>query len=480
MDSRAEFFIGGRWVRPLTSGTIDIVSPHSEQVFATVPLGAAPDVDAAVAAACSAMSGGWGHSDAAERAGALRRLAAEVIKRGDDIATTITEEIGAPVSDVRTVHVDYAEPMLDYFASIAASADGVDYRSRDSERSLVRRIPLGVAAAIVPWNGPLLSPLLKLAPALAAGCSVVLKPAPETSLTGYLLAEAVAAAELPPGVVNIVSGDRETGECLVTHPDVGKVSFTGSTAAGRRIGELCGSRMRPVTLELGGKSAAIVLDDAEVESTAQSLLPNMFSNVGQVCVADSRVLVPRRRYDEYVTAIASVARSIRLGDPHDPATTMGPLVAERQLDRVQDCVRSGVAEGARVVTGGHRPCSQTTGWYFEPTVFAEVSQSMRIAREEIFGPVVAVLPYDSEDDAVRIANATDYGLAGSIWTKDIEHGIALSRRIQSGVVAINSFGGRLIAPFGGTKASGIGYEMGPEGVQAFTRLQSVSMPNAHP
>ena len=476
MSSRSEFYVGGRWVRPGTAETIEVISPHSEQVIATVPHGAPADIDAAVTAARAAMSGEWGHTAASERANVLRRLAVEVLKRGDEVAATITEEIGAPVADARAVHVDYAEPMLDYFASLAATVDEMEHRSRDTERSLVRRVPLGVAAAIVPWNGPLLSPLLKLAPALAAGCAVVLKPAPETSLTAYLLAEAAEAAGVPDGIVNIVIGGRETGEYLVTHPDVDKVSFTGSTAAGRRIGALCGERMRPVTLELGGKSAAIVLDDVDVEATAAALRSNMFSNAGQVCVADSRVLVPAHRYAQYVDAIAAVAQSFTVGDPHDRATTMGPLVAQRQLERVEAYVQSGLAEGARVVTGGHRPAYPDTGWYFEPTVFADADQSMRIAREEIFGPVVAVLPYRDEDDAIRIANDTDYGLAGSIWTADVEHGTKLARRIQSGIVAINTFGGRLAAPFGGTKSSGIGYEMGPEGVFAFTRLQSVTLP----
>jgi betaine-aldehyde dehydrogenase len=475
MSSRSEFYVGGRWVRPSTAETIEVISPHSEQVIATVPHGAPADIDAAVTAARAAMNGKWGHTAASERANVLRRLAVEVLKRGDEIAATITEEIGAPVADARAVHVDYSEPMLDYFASLAATVDEMEHRSRDTERSLVRRVPLGVAAAIVPWNGPLLSPLLKLAPALAAGCAVVLKPAPETSLTAYLLAEAAQAAGVPDGVVNIVIGGRETGEYLVTHPDVDKVSFTGSTAAGRRIGALCGERMRPVTLELGGKSAAIVLDDVDVEATAAALRSNMFSNAGQVCVADSRVLVPAHRYAQYVDAIAAVAQSFTVGDPHDRATTMGPLVAQRQLERVEAYVQSGLAEGARVVTGGHRPAYPDTGWYFEPTVFADADQSMRIAREEIFGPVVAVLPYRDEDNAIRIANDTDYGLAGSIWTADVEHGTELARRIQSGIVAINTFGGRLAAPFGGTKSSGIGYEMGPEGVFAFTRLQSVTL-----
>jgi betaine-aldehyde dehydrogenase len=476
MSSRSEFYVGGRWVRPSTAETIEVISPHSEQVIGIVPHGAPADIDAAVTAARVAMNGEWGHTAASERANVLRRLAVEVLKRGDEIAATITEEIGAPVADARAVHVDYAGPMLNYFASLAPTVDEMQHRSRDTERSLVRRVPLGVAAAIVPWNGPLLSPLLKLAPALAAGCAVVLKPAPETSLTAYLLAEAAEAAGLPDGVINIVIGGRETGEYLVTHPDVDKVSFTGSTAAGRRIGALCGERMRPVTLELGGKSAAIVLDDVDVEATAAALRSNMFSNAGQVCVADSRVLVPAHRYTQYVDAIAAVAQSFTVGDPHDRATTMGPLVALRQLERVEAYVQSGLAEGARVVTGGHRPAYPETGWYFEPTVFAGADQSMRIAREEIFGPVVAVLPYRDEDDAIRIANDTDYGLAGSIWTADVEHGTELARRIQSGIVAINAFGGRIAAPFGGTKSSGIGYEMGPEGVFAFTRLQSVTLP----
>jgi betaine-aldehyde dehydrogenase len=473
---RKELYIGGRWLPAAAEDNIELVSPHTERAIAEVPDGSPQDVDRAVAAARAAQGGDWGR-DARARAAALRRLAEQIVKRADEIAATVTEEIGAPSADARAVHVDYAETMVEYYASLAPATEAVETRALGAERSVVRRLPLGVVGAIVPWNGPLLSPLLKLAPALAAGCSVVLKPAPEATMTAFLLAEAADAADLPAGVLNVVAGGRQTGEFLVTHAGVDKVSFTGSTTAGRRIGALCGERMRPVTLELGGKSAAIILDDADVEATAKALLPNMFGNCGQVCVADSRVLVPERRYREYLDAIADVAKSIVVGDPHDPVTQMGPLVAERQRSRVENYVRIGQDEGARVVTGGKRPRTPKTGWYFEPTVFAGVHQSMRVAREEIFGPVVAVMPYRDEDEAVRTANDTDYGLAGSIWTADVERGVELSRRIASGIVAINSFGGRLAAPFGGTKSSGLGYEMGPEGMYAYTRLQSVSLPS---
>jgi betaine-aldehyde dehydrogenase len=482
MEIRNELYIGGQWVRPHGTDVIEVISPHSAKVVGRVPHGSRADMEAAVTAARSATAGDWGRTAPAERAAMIRRLAEELAKLGDDIEATVIAEIGAPIVDVRPTHVDYSGNLLEYYAALADGLQTAEYRSAAGTRSLVRRVPLGVVAAVVPWNAPLMAPLLKIAPALAAGCTVVLKPAPEAALTPFFIADAAEAAGLPAGVLNIVPAGRESGEHLVTHPDVDKVSFTGSTGAGKRIGTVCGELMRPVTLELGGKSAAIVLDDADLETTVRSLSTNIFTNSGQVCVADSRVLVPQHRYDEYLDAIAAMAAALPVGDPYDYTTRLGPLIAERQRDRVEGYIRIGKDEGATVVTGGGRPGHMRTGWYVQPTVFANVDQSMRIAREEIFGPVVAVMPYADEAEAIRIANDTEYGLAGSIWTNDLDRGIELSRHVEAGIVAINSFGARLCAPFGGVKSSGIGYELGPEGMYSYMRYNSVSLPddNASP
>jgi betaine-aldehyde dehydrogenase len=317
--------------------------------------------------------------------------------------------------------------------------------------------------------------MLKVAPALAAGCTVVLKPAPETPLDAYLLAECLLEAGLPPGVVNIIAADRAVGEHLVTHPDVDKVAFTGSTAAGRRIGALCGERLRPVTLELGGKSPAIVLDDADVAATAAGLVPVSLMNNGQACVAQTRVLVSRARHDEMVDALVAAVAAVNVGDPLDPATGIGPLVSARQRTRVEGYIAAGRDEGATVALGGGRPAGIDRGWFVAPTVFADVGPAMTIAREEIFGPVLAVLAYDDVDDAVAIANDTDYGLGGSVWSADEEQARTVARRVRSGVVSLNGFSLEFGSPFGGMKASGLGRELGPEGLAAYLEPKTINL-----
>jgi betaine-aldehyde dehydrogenase len=342
-------------------------------------------------------------------------------------------------------------------------------------RAHVLREPLGVVGAIVPWNVPLFVSLCKLAPALAAGCTVVLKPPPETPLFAYLLAEAIEAAEVPKGVVNIVAAGREVGEHLVTHPDVDKISFTGSTAAGRRVGALCGERLRPLTLELGGKSAAILLEDVDVEKCIPELLPFAMMNSGQACVAQTRILAPRRRYAQIVEALTEEVRRQKVGDPFDPETFCGPLISERQRTRVEEYIASGREQGARVAIGGGRPHGLDTGWFVEPTVFADVRNEMRIAQEEIFGPVVAVIPFDDEQDAVRIANASRYGLSGSVWTNDPARGMRIARRVRTGTFTVNGCVLDFATPFGGYKESGMGRELGPEGLLGFVETKSVSL-----
>jgi aldehyde dehydrogenase (NAD+) len=335
---------------------------------------------------------------------------------------------------------------------------------------------VGVVAAIIPWNVPLFIAINKVVPALLAGCTVILKPAPETPIDALWLGELFTEAGLPSGVLSVLPADRAVSEYLVTHPGVDKVSFTGSTAAGRRVGALATERLKRLSLELGGKSAAIVLDDVDVPSMAGMLAYSGLMNSGQACVAQTRILAPRNRYDEVTEALAAAAAGMTVGDPLDPSTQLGPLVAERQRDRVESYIEKGKAEGARLVTGGGRPAGLDKGWYVEPTVFADVDPKHTIAQEEIFGPVLSVIPYDTVEQAVDIANDSDYGLAGSVWTQDIDRGYEIAKQVRTGTYGINWYAFDMGSPFGGYKCSGIGREDGPEGLEAFCELKSILMP----
>jgi aldehyde dehydrogenase (NAD+) len=472
-----KLFIGGDWVAPATTATIDVISPHSEEVVGRTPEGRETDVNRAVAAARAAFDEGpWPQMRAGERADVMAALNAGLQQRAEELALTITSEMGAPISFSRLGQVMAANMVLDYFTRLAREFPFEEVRPGMLGPALVRREAVGVVGAIVPWNVPLFVTMLKLAPALAAGATVVLKPAPETPLDAMQLAEAIQEAGVPPGVVNIVPAGREVGEHLVTHPGVDKISFTGSTAAGRRIAALCGERLRRVTLELGGKSAAIILDDADLGETIPALLPAAMMNNGQACIAQTRVLVSRRRHDAVVDALVEAVGAVKVGDPMEPDTFCGPLVAARQRDRVEGYIRTGRQEGARIAIGGGRPAWAKRGWYVEPTVFIGVDNAMRIAREEIFGPVVAIIPYDNEDDAVRIANDSDYGLSGTVWTADVEHGVAIARRVRTGTYTVNGFAMEFSAPFGGFKCSGLGRELGPEGLAAYLEAKTINLP----
>jgi aldehyde dehydrogenase (NAD+) len=475
-----KLYIGGEWVEPETSATIDVVSPHTEKVIGRVPDASPADMDRAVAAARQAFDDGpWPRMTPAERAEGIKRLSGAVQSRAQDLADTISSENGSPKSWSLMGQVFSATMVLDTYAGLASGYAWEDRRTGAlGTPVLVRRAPVGVAAGIIPWNVPLFISALKLGPAMAAGCPIVLKPSPETPLDGYLLAEAVAEADLPPGVVNIVAAGRETGEHLVRHPGIDKVSFTGSTAVGKHIGEICGGMLKRLTLELGGKSAAIVLDDVNLdEATLGNLVQSGLMNNGQVCGAQSRVLVSKRRYQDVVDALGAAVGALKVGDPLDESVQVGPLVAERQRTRVEGFLDAGKQAGARVVVGGGRPSDQPTGWYIEPTVFADVNNDMKIAREEIFGPVLSVIPYDDEREAIALANDSDYGLCGSVWTADPEHGAAVAAQVRTGVVAVNS---SMIldfnAPFGGFKQSGIGRELGPEGIAPYTEYQTIILP----
>ena len=341
--------------------------------------------------------------------------------------------------------------------------------------ALVSRQPVGVVGAIVPWNVPQGISFLKIAPALAAGCTMVLKPAEETVLDAFLMAEAALAAGLPAGVLNLVPGGRELGAYLVAHPGIDKVSFTGSTAAGRAIGETCGRLLRPVTLELGGKSAAIVLDDADLGANIESFFGVTLLNNGQICWLNTRVLAPRSRYSEIVDTVTALAAGLTIGDPLDPETKIGPLVSSRQRDRVEGYIAKGKQEG-RLTTGGGRPKGLDRGWFVEPTVFADMTNTAQVSCEEIFGPVLSVIPYDDEAEAVAIANDSNYGLGGTVWSSDVERAASVARKVRSGTVGVNHYANDPVAPFGGIKDSGIGRELGPEGLDAFQVFKTIYLP----
>jgi aldehyde dehydrogenase (NAD+) len=471
-------YIGGEWRRPAGDATIHVVSASTEESIGGVPEATDVDVDAAVDAARRVMDdpAGWPTWEPERRAEVLERLAAALERRADQMVRRVSAQNGMPVAVARKLEAGFPPVVLRYYAGLIRDGGAEERRpGMLGGTTLVRREPIGVVAAIVPWNFPQTLASFKYAAAMAAGCSIVLKPSPETVLDAYLLAEAAAEAEVPAGVLNIVPGGREVGARLVAHPGIDKVAFTGSTAAGRRIGETCGRLLRPVTLELGGKSAAIVLDDAELDlsALAERLFTATLLNSGQTCFLSTRVLAPRSRYGEVVDLFTDLARGLRIGDALDPETQIGPLASAQQRDSVEAYIAKGSSEGGRLTTGGARPKSQDRGWFVEPTVFADVDNSSTIAQEEIFGPVLSITPYRDVDDAVRLANDSDFGLAGTVWTGDHERGVAVARRIRTGSVGINNYLPDPTAPFGGVKASGMGRELGPEGLANYQQLKSI-------
>jgi aldehyde dehydrogenase (NAD+) len=466
----APLFIDGEPVLPADGRLVDVLNPATEETIGRAGLAGPADIDRAARAARAAL-GAWSAWPVHERAALLRRAGRLIEQRAPELARLITLEAGSP-RRVATAQAAACRLFLDWHAAQADTFPWEEERQGVRGPLLVRRRPVGVVAAIVPWNYPLGLSFPKLSPALLTGCTVVLKPPEETPLFGALLAEAFAEAGLPPGVLNVVAADRRASETLVTHPLVDKVSFTGSTAAGRRIAALCGERLKRCSLELGGKSAAIVLPDAEVAAVIPALAPSTMANNGQTCHNQTRVLAPRSRYDETVDALREAIGAFNVGDPADPGVDVGPLISEGQRARVEAYVEAGRAEGARLVLGGGR-AGRARGYFVEPTLFAGVDNTMTIAREEIFGPVVGVIPYDDVDDAVAIANDSDYGLSGSVWGPDLEQAKDVARRIHSGNVAVNQHRLDLAGPFGGLKQSGLGREYGVEGIDAYVELQTI-------
>jgi aldehyde dehydrogenase (NAD+) len=468
------FFIGGRWIDPISRQTLKVVSPVTEELLMSYPEAGPADIDRAVSAARDAFDKGpWPRLSPAERAGHLRRVAQLLTERLDEIAHAWTLQVGAPISLTRKL-VGQNPTLFNYYADLIETYPFVDDRHRDGGGKVkVVKEPVGVCAAITPWNAPLVLLSYKVSAALAAGCTIVAKPSPETPLEAYILAECIEKAGLPEGVFNIVPAGREGGDYLVRHKDIDKVAFTGSTAAGKHIAAVCAERLARVSLELGGKSAAVLLDDADLQAALPSLMVYTMPITGQVCFSLTRVLVPERREKEFLDLYLGAVAGIKVGDPMDPATQMGPLTMARQRQRVEAYITAGRAEGAQIACGGGRPRGLQRGYYVEPTVFTQVTQHMRIVREEIFGPVVSVLTYRDEEEALAKANDTQYGLSGAVYTADPQRGYEMARRMRTGSVTINGMIVDPKHPFGGFKQSGMGREGGPEGLDNYLESKTI-------
>ena len=475
MVNRETLFIDGDWVTPASTSRITVLNAATEAVLGTAPTADTADVDRAVAAARRAVDNSeWSAMTPADRAITMNRFADELEKRSSELTRTVSQENGMPIGLSEAFEGGFAIGLLRYYADLAATMSVEDVRpSQTGLETVVHRSPVGVVAAIVPWNYPVVLAMSKIAPALAAGCAVVVKPSPPaTVLDSYIVAEAAQAAALPSGVINWVPAGPDVGAYLVSHPGVDKVAFTGSTAAGRSIATACAAMLRPVTLELGGKSAAILLDDVDLDAIMGDLQFITFMNNGQTCVTCGRILAPASRYDEVVEALATRVSSLRVGDPLDPGTDIGPMATAAHRERVERYIEKGKGE-ARLIVGGGRPRGVDKGWFVEPTVFACTNNDATIAQEEIFGPVLAVLPYDDEADAVRIANDSVYGLGGTVFSADTDRAKDVARQVHTGTIGINGYPIAIGSPFGGVKDSGLGREFGPEALDSYVNLKSM-------
>ena len=472
-----KLFIGGKWVEPATADVIEVHSPATGELVGKVPLASEADVDAACAAARKAFDEGpWPHMSPQERAAVLGAAVKLMEERADELKFLLAAETGQPPTIVDMMQYGAAMAAFQYYSAAADKFTWRDFRQGVYGETMVLREPIGVVAAVTAWNVPFFLAANKLGPALIAGCTIVVKPAAETPLSLFAMAEMFAEAGLPEGVLSVVPGGPETGRALTANPEIDKFTFTGSSAVGKEIGKIAAEKLKPCSLELGGKSAAIILEDADLDSTLPMLAFSGFMNSGQACVAQTRILAPRSRYDEVVEKVSAAAAGMPVGLPDDAGAMIGPLISEKQRERVEGYIKKGVDEGARLVTGGGRPEGLDSGWFIQPTVFADVDNSMSIAQEEIFGPVIAVIPYDTEEDAVRIANDSPYGLAGSVFTTDNEKAMKIASQIRTGTYAVNMYAFDPGAPFGGYKNSGIGRENGPEGIEQYTQAKSVLLP----
>ena len=472
-----KLFIGGKWAEPSTDEVIEVRSPATGEYVGKVPMAAAADVDAAVAAARVAFdSGPWPSTPPAERAAVIQAAVKLLEDRKDYFTYLLTCETGQPQTIIEMMHWTGSLGALSFFAGAADAIKWTETRNGAYGQSIVSREPIGVVGAVIAWNVPLFLAVNKLGPALLAGCTIVLKPAAETPLSANALAEVFAEAGLPDGVLSVVPGDIETGQALTANPDLDMLTFTGSSAVGKEVGKRAADMLKPSTLELGGKSAAILLEDVDLAAAVPMMVFSGVMNAGQGCVNQTRILAPRSRYDEIVEAVKNFVQALPVGLPSDPAVQIGPLISEKQRQRVEGYIAKGKEEGARLVCGGGRPEGLDDGYFVEPTVFADVDNKMTIAQEEIFGPVLSIIPYDTEADAIKIANDSVYGLAGSVWTTDVPKGIEISQKIRTGTYGINWYAFDPGSPFGGYKNSGIGRECGPEGVEHFCQLKSVLLP----
>ncbi len=478
MKSYDRLFIGGEWVAPSSSNVFEVRSPTTGELVGQCPEAMEADIDRAVAAARQAVdSGPWPRMTPSERGAVLARAAELVGERMQEMAELITNEMGSPVSWGLLAQVMAPNMILGYYAGLGSTFAFDEVKDGLLGPVLVTKEPVGVVAAITPWNVPFFLAAAKLAPALLSGSSVVFKPAPETPLDANVFAEILAEAGVPAGVLSVVPAGREVGEYLVNHKDVDKVSFTGSTVAGKKIGAACGAQLKRFSLELGGKSAAVLLDDVNLDEALPLMMPNAIMNNGEACISLTRILAPRDRYTEVTDALVEAVRAMKVGDPLDPATEVGPLVAERQRERVEGYIRIGQDEGAKVAIGGGRPAGLDTGWFVEPTVFVDVDNSMRIAQEEIFGPVLSVIPYDGDADAVAIANDSDYGLCGAVFSADNDRALQVARGVRTGTYMVNSaIPIDFSSPFGGYKESGVGREFGTDGLELFLEKKTINLP----
>ncbi|HEY6624326.1 MAG TPA: aldehyde dehydrogenase family protein [Acidimicrobiales bacterium] len=470
MDNRDKLYIDGEWVASTGKGTLNVIDSTTEEVLATVPEGTTEDIDRAVAAARRAFPA-WANTSVEERAKMLTRVQEALGTRMDELADMITHEVGMPLTLSGLIQVGL--PMMT-FGSMAEVATGFTWE-QEVGNSLIVREPIGVVGAITPWNYPLHQIAAKVAPALAAGCTVVLKPSEVAPLNAFVLAEVFDEVGLPPGVFNLVTGHGPVvGEAIAAHPDVDMVSFTGSTRAGRRVSEVAAATVKRVALELGGKSANVILSGADLEKAVPDGVNKCYMNSGQTCSALTRMLVPRDKLAEVEALATTAAEGFTAGDPFEKTTRLGPLVSAVQRDRVRGYIQRGEDEGARLLTGGaEAPDGLESGYFVRPTVFSDVTRDMTIAREEIFGPVLSIIPYDTEDEAIDIANDTDYGLAGGVWAENAEHANAVARKLRTGQVEVNGGGFNPLAPFGGYKQSGNGREYGNFGFEEFLEVKSL-------
>lgn len=472
-----KLFIGGKWVEPSTTEVIEVHSPATGELVGKVPLAAEADVNAACAAARKAFDEGpWPQMSPQERGAVLAAAVKIMEERADELKFLLGAETGQPPTIVDMMQYGAAMSAFVHYAGAADKFTWRDFRDGVYGQTMVVREPIGVVGAVTAWNVPFFLAANKLGPALLAGCTIVLKPASETPLSVFAMAEMFAEAGLPEGVLSIVPGGPETGRALTSNPELDKYTFTGSSAVGKEIAKIAAENLKACTLELGGKSAAIILEDADLDSTLPMLVFSGLMNTGQACVGQTRILAPRSRYDEVVEKLAEAVRNMPVGGSDNAGAMIGPLISERQRERVEGYIKQGVDEGARIVTGGGRPEGLDDGWFVQPTVFADVDNSMVIAQEEIFGPVLAVIAYDTEDDAVRIANDSVYGLAGSVYTTDNDKAMKIASKIRTGTYAVNMYAFDPGAPFGGYKNSGIGRENGWEGIESYCEQKSILLP----